>query len=208
MAAAGCHLYQDYRKMAFMGFAAVLRHMGTILRSICAWRSSAGNTCPTPRFTTISRLRYGHGNADGCIRSHTCATKCSVSFLSNQLSIPVTDMNAPMSVTRLWRNVQCTMYNVPFLRPRRLLSFRVHAKAKSVIACRECWRQHTVFRTMPSLSVPHRGLTRLPASSRVPLDRLTVGRSDPMGAAAVLLYTVFHAGEHHRRQTGDQRVHR
>ena len=33
MAAAGCHLYQDYRKMAFMGFAAVLRHI-----KVWAWK--------------------------------------------------------------------------------------------------------------------------------------------------------------------------
>ena len=33
MAAAGCRLYQDYRHMAFMGFAAVLRNMKTICRN-------------------------------------------------------------------------------------------------------------------------------------------------------------------------------
>lgn len=33
MAAAGCRLYQDYRKMAFMAFAAVLRNIGQIRRN-------------------------------------------------------------------------------------------------------------------------------------------------------------------------------
>lgn len=33
MAAAGCRLYQDYRHMAFMGFAAVLRNMGQVRRN-------------------------------------------------------------------------------------------------------------------------------------------------------------------------------
>lgn len=33
MAAAGCRLYQDYRKMAFMAFAAVLRNLGQIRRN-------------------------------------------------------------------------------------------------------------------------------------------------------------------------------
>lgn len=33
MAAAGCHLYQDYRRMAFMAFAAVLRNLGQVRRN-------------------------------------------------------------------------------------------------------------------------------------------------------------------------------
>lgn len=33
MLAAGCHLYQNYRKMAFMGFAAVLRNLGNVKRN-------------------------------------------------------------------------------------------------------------------------------------------------------------------------------
>ena len=33
MVAAGCRLYQDYRKMAFMGFAAVLKNIGQIRRN-------------------------------------------------------------------------------------------------------------------------------------------------------------------------------
>lgn len=33
MATAGCHLYQDYKHMAFMGFAAVLRNIGQVRRN-------------------------------------------------------------------------------------------------------------------------------------------------------------------------------
>ncbi|MBQ7631942.1 MAG: lipid-A-disaccharide synthase [Paludibacteraceae bacterium] len=33
MAAAECHLYQDYRRMAFMGFTAVLRNLGQVRRN-------------------------------------------------------------------------------------------------------------------------------------------------------------------------------
>lgn len=33
MLAAGCHLYQNYRKMAFMGIAAVLRNLGNVKRN-------------------------------------------------------------------------------------------------------------------------------------------------------------------------------
>ena len=33
MVASGCRLYQDYRKMAFMGFAAVLQNLGQIRRN-------------------------------------------------------------------------------------------------------------------------------------------------------------------------------
>lgn len=46
MAAAGCHLYQDYRKMAFMGFAAVLRHMGQVRANFRIAREALLNEQP------------------------------------------------------------------------------------------------------------------------------------------------------------------
>ena len=46
MAAEGCHLYQDYRHMAFMGFAAVLRNLGEIRRNFRIAREALLNERP------------------------------------------------------------------------------------------------------------------------------------------------------------------
>lgn len=47
MAAAGCTLYQDYRKMAFMGFAAVLANMGQVRRNFEIAREALLSEQPT-----------------------------------------------------------------------------------------------------------------------------------------------------------------